>query len=147
MVELIQNAIWIIKPDIYLVSSHRHDFRAYEFDEIEPGTGRKLSIAVDGGDGPYGYARRVGALYDSNRLRLYEERCLTTEDPFERIAEWLVWGTRGKDGKSPLRFRPIKEFTTDHLEAILANCPDIGPWHKKVVEHWLAVKKREVATP
>jgi hypothetical protein len=29
------------------------------------------------------------------------------------------WGTRGKDGKQPLKFVVLKDMTTDHIEAIL----------------------------
>ena len=88
-VTLIQNAIYIPEKDFYLKSSHVHDFRTYVFEgHTDPSNGRTLEISVDGG---LEYSRRVGALYDANRLNLYEERSLTTEDPFEsRIANWLV---------------------------------------------------------
>ena len=34
-------------------------------------------------------------------------------------AKYYVWGTRGKDGKQPLKFIPIKDLETSHIEAIL----------------------------
>ena len=54
----------------------------------------------------------------------------------------LLWGTRGKDGSQPMTYRPIRELAqrpdgVEHLRAILKNCLNIAPLHKRVVEYWL----------
>jgi len=131
--ELIQNAVYIKEADLYIKSNHRHDFVTHTFKD-----GRTLSL-----DGGLDYPRRVGDLLSLVDDGAYEEMCLNTETPFEEIADKLLWGTRGKDGTQPLTYRPIKELASkpdgiNHMRAILANCPAIGPWHKRVVQHWLA---------
>jgi len=133
MPTLLQNAAYVYEEDLYLVSSHVHDY-------IEHTLAADSSVLIL--DGGREYCRRGGDFIRLDAQNRYQEYCLTDEDPFEVIAAKLLWGTRGKDGKQPLRFRPIKEFEVDHLRAILANCPNIGPAHKRVVEHWLAEKTR-----
>lgn len=133
MSQLIQNAVFIPAEDLYLVSSHTHDYVVHCFAGVEP----PLELGIDGG---VSYAKRDG---DFMRLDgLYEEWCLTTEDPFEGwITDRLLWGTRGKDGMQPLTYRPIKELAhrpdgLNHLQAILDNA-NPGPWHRQVVEWWM----------
>ncbi len=134
MSNLLQNAVHILQEDIYVVSTHQHDYVTHVFKDVEP----SLSISVDGGAA---YARRASE--DFLRAEpFYEEFCLTDEDTFEHIEDRLLWGTRGKDGKQPLTYRPIKELAArpdgiSHLEAILANCPKISPMHYTVVDYWL----------
>jgi hypothetical protein len=139
---LLQNAIYVPEDDLYLVSLHRHDFRGHKLRD-----GKML--CVDGGVGEDGYGRRVGDLAELDEAGRYIEFCLTDEDPFEtRIAQMLLWGSAGKDGKDTMTFRPIKEWAyredgVGHLRAILANVPNISPIHKRVVEYWLAKRAQE----
>lgn len=46
-------------------------------------------------------------------------KCITENSDFEEIRKYTFWGSRGKDGKSPLVFKPVKDLDTDHIEAIL----------------------------
>lgn len=139
--QLVQNAIHIVEDDIYLKSSHQHDCVGHVFED-------GLDISVDGG---VEYAKRGGSLvsqyetfaeYTANVAR-YEEWCIMTDDPFETVADRLLWGTRGKLGDQPLAYRPIKSFEIDHLRAILDNVMGISPLHAKVVMHWLEIKTKE----
>ena len=139
--QLVHNAIHDLKDDLYLASWDVHDYVEHVFEEKEPGTKRNLAIAVDGG---LEYCRRVGALYDASEMGLYEEWCLTTDDPFTLVADRLLWGTRGKAGDQPLRYRPIKEFTRDHLRAILKNCPNRSAIVDRVVHYWLDQKTSNI---
>jgi phytoene dehydrogenase-like protein len=132
MPALIQNAVFFYEDDFYLVSTHVHDYAEHVLPDGS-------TLAVDGG---LEYARRAGDFIRLDAQNRYQEYSLTHEDPFEVVAAKLLWGTRGIDGKQLLRFRPIKEFSVDHLRAILDNCPNIGPMHKRVVEHWLAEKTK-----
>lgn len=138
---ILQNALHIRGADLYLVSAHRHDFNCHTFEETEPGSTppRPLRVCVDGG---CDYLRRVGALYDLNVMGLYEEYSLTDADPFAHIADRLLWGNRGKNGSSPLTWRPLRESSIDHLTNILLNCPGRSEWVSRVVRYWLEVKER-----
>lgn len=133
--QLWQNAIYIPEDDLYLKSSHQHDYVEHVFTK-EP----KRTIALDGG---LEYCRRVGDLYDLDEEGRYVEWIVVSTDSFDVIAQKLLWGTRGKNGDEPLTYRPIKELAARpdgiaHMKAILANCLNIGPLHKRVVEYWLA---------
>lgn len=65
--------------------------------------------AVDGG---LEYLRRIGSPD-------YEELSLTDKDDFSKVREVVTWGTRGKDGKQPLKYKKIKDLETEHVCAIL----------------------------
>ena len=128
---LLQNAIYIPDKDLFLKSEHTHDYVCHEFDDGE-------TICIDGG---LDYAKRGG---DFEKIDgRYEEYCLASDGTFEgHITDRLLWGTRGKDGNSPLEYRTIKELAhrpdgLNHMKAILANCLNIAPMHKRVVEYWV----------
>jgi len=133
MTQLTQNSVYIPEDDLYIVSHHTHDYVEHTFRDGK-------TIAVDGG---LDYGRRTGDLYELDEARRYQEWCLTTEDAFEpTIVNRLLWGTRGKDGSQPMTYRPIRELAqrpdgVEHLRAILKNCLNIAPLHKRVVEYWL----------
>lgn len=44
---------------------------------------------------------------------------ITTDSPFTTIRRHFHWGTRGKDGKQPLTWKPLNSLDSDHIEAIL----------------------------
>lgn len=137
MSHLITNAVYIPEDDIYLVSTHRHDFVCHKLRDGK-------EICVDGGTGPEGYGRRVGDLNELDDAKRYIEHCVMSDDPFERIAEMLLWGHRGKDGDQPLSYRPIKELAhrsdgINHLQAILDNCLNASPVHQRVIRYWLDI--------
>lgn len=140
MSKLIQNAIHIPEEDLYLVSTHTHDYVAHTLKD-------GLEIDIDGGPS---YAKRCGDLYKLDEAKRYIEYCLVDDDPFEGfITERLLWGTRGKEGTQPLTFRPIKELAyrpegAAHLQAILDNA-NPGPWHTRVITYWLNRLKEEKA--
>lgn len=67
--------------------------------------------AVDGG---ISYCRLVGDSADLKNL------CVYSEDDHELIRENFMWGTRGKSGQNMLKYKPLKELETEHIEAILA---------------------------
>lgn len=87
-----------------LESMHRHDYVTY----IDA---NGLEYMVDGG---LDYLRRI--VHDDAP---YEELSVRTDDLHEAIREAFKWGTRGKDGKQPLRHVPLKDLTTDHIVAII----------------------------
>ena len=127
---LIQNAAWIPEADLYLRSVNIHDFIRWQSED------GKVDYAVDGGEGRGAYVRRVG--YEGGRVF---DWCLYDTDPFDLIAGRLLWGTFGKEGKEPRRWRPISSLELDHLQAILKTQPHIkGTLTERVVQHWAAEK-------
>lgn len=91
-------------PDgTFLQSCHRQDYKIHLDRNGE-------TYMVDGG---IDYLRR------SVNIIPYKERSLYFGDDFSLIRRFFSWGTRGKDGKSPLKFKPLADLDTDHIQAIL----------------------------
>jgi hypothetical protein len=44
---------------------------------------------------------------------------ITDDVPFEVARQFFSWGTRGKDGRQPIQYKPLMSLDTDHIEAIL----------------------------
>jgi hypothetical protein len=87
-----------------LESKHRHDYVTYT-----DANGKQYMV-----DGGLDYLRRN--LHDDAP---YTELSVYSDAPHAVIREVFKWGTRGKDGKQPLKFVVLKDMTTDHIEAIL----------------------------
>lgn len=87
-----------------LQSFHRHDYKTY-FDLSSNET-----YMIDGGlDYRRGNVNIVPA----------KDLSITTDFPFKTIRQEFCWGTRGKDGKQPIRYIPVCNLETDHILAIL----------------------------
>ena len=87
-----------------LESKHRHDYVTY----VDK-NGKEYMV-----DGGTDYLRRN--VYEDAP---YEELSVYADAPHTVIREVFKWGTRGKDGKQPLKFVVLKDMTTEHIEAIL----------------------------
>ena len=87
-----------------LESMHRHDYVTYV-----DANGKEYMV-----DGGLDYLRRN--VHDDAP---YEELSVYTDDLHIEIRNVFRWGTRGKDGKQPLTYVPLKDLTTEHIEAIL----------------------------
>jgi hypothetical protein len=105
-------------PDGTLLQSrHVHDYATY-------GDKNGYTYMVDGGRD---YLRRN--IVDQAPA---EELSLNVDDPHEAIRERFDWGTRGKDGKSPLTFKLLKDLDNDHIMAILDTQTHIADWTRKL---------------
>lgn len=82
----------------HLVSRHRHDF-------VSCSCGKSF---VDGG---LEYLRR--------NVDNFIETSIYSTDPLEVLQEGFEWGTRGKDGKQPLKYVKLKDISDRHLIKIL----------------------------
>jgi hypothetical protein len=87
-----------------LESRHRHDYVTY----VDK-NGKEYMV-----DGGLEYLRRN--VHDDAP---YEELSVYDDAPYALIREVFKWGTRGKGGRQPLTFVPLKDLTTEHIEAIL----------------------------
>jgi hypothetical protein len=139
MSRLIQNSIHIFSPDIYLNSISVDDYSEHLFPGLtEPGTGRTLGIGIQGG---LEFPQRVGPLYDVNRLGLYEEWCITDEDPFEPvIVDRLLSLWTGS-------WRPIKNLDAGSLYNFHYAFGDIDPLIREVVTYWYQRKPSFASAP
>lgn len=130
--KLIQNAFRVPEEDLYIRSTSSHDFVTWTSKD------GRASLSADGGNT---YVRRVGA--DGGRT---VDWCLYDSDPFELIAERLLWGSYGETGTAPIVHRPIAEFAPDHLRNILtiqlhsSKGGPMGVLYQRVIEHWLATR-------
>jgi hypothetical protein len=105
-----------------LQSFHRHDYKTY----IDA---NGFEYMVDGGTD---YLRRT--LIEEYP---YEELSVYSDAPFETIRQELHWGTRGKDGKQPLTWKPLCELSTKHINAILTTQTHIESWLYRIFEQEL----------
>ena len=100
-----------------LESRHRHDYVTY----VDK-NGKEYMV-----DGGLDYLRRN--LHDDAP---YEELSVYDDAPYALVREVFKWGTRGKDGKQPLKFVPLKDLTTEHIEAILDTQSHIADYVRKL---------------
>ena len=102
MTQMVRNALRT--PDgTVLESYNRHDYKTYT-DTI---TGKEYMI-----DGGNDYVRS-----SANGDEIYIT--ITDDVPFEVARQFFSWGTRGKDGRQPIQYKPLMSLDTDHIEAIL----------------------------
>jgi len=111
-----------------LTSYNRHDYLTHK-DAIT-----KEVLMVDGGND---YARRHVGTYEE--LSVYDDGTHLTR----RSA--LHWGTRGKDNKQPLTYKPIKDLDSDHIEAILRTQTQLSEFYKQVFKEELKYRFDEKA--
>ena len=111
-----------------LTSYNRHDYLTHK-DAIT-----KEVLMVDGGND---YARRHVGTYEE--LSVYDDGSHLTR----RSA--LHWGTRGRDNKQPLTYKPIKDLDSDHIEAILRTQTQLSEFYKEVFKDELKYRFDEKA--
>ncbi len=131
---LIQQAAWIPEDDVYLNSTHVHDYRSYTLRDGQP-------VTIDGGC----EYRRYGP------PELWETRvvdwCLYEDSPLAEVQGKLLWGCRGIRGDEPLHYRPISTLSRDHLAAILRTQLAANPLHLQVVAYWLDILDSAAIVP
>jgi hypothetical protein len=86
--------------------------------------------------------KEINGVWDVKQGRILPPEEYPNCDSIEEQVENFIWGTRGKDGKSPLKYVLLKNCDTDHLQNILKDVKHIQAETKKVIEYIL--KNREV---
>ena len=109
-----------------LESMHRHDYRIYV-----DANGKEYMV-----DGGLDYLRRN--VHDDAP---YEELSVYDDAPYALIRNVFKWGTRGKDGKQPLTYVPLKDLTTEHIEAILDTQSHISDYIRKIFLNELSIRE------
>ena len=103
-----------------LESAHRHDYKEYV-----DSNGKTYMI-----DGGLDYIR-ASANGDEVFLTVY------SDGPHDDIREFMKWGTRGKDGKQPLRYVALKDMDTDHIQACLDTQWQMRPACRTIMQNEL----------
>jgi hypothetical protein len=85
--------------------------------------------------------RQINGIWDVKQGRILPLEEYPHCDFFKEKVSNCIWGTYGKDGKSPLKYVLLKNCETDHLQNILKNVKHIQFDTKKVIEYIL--KNRE----
>lgn len=93
-------------------SYHQHDYVVVEED------GEKY--VVDGGEA---YARRSD---NGENCSVY------ADEPFVRVREYFVWGTRGKDNDGPFSWVLLCDMSDNHIENVLETQTQIPDWKKNM---------------
>lgn len=109
-----------------LHSKHRHDYVTHKDKNGE-------TYSTDGG---IDYAHR-----SAGHNQDYEEMDVYSDAPHQEIRAAFHWGTRGKDGKSPLEWKPIETLSTQHIEAIIETQHHIPKHIRKVFEDELKYRE------
>ena len=109
--KLIAN-IWRTPTGEILQSKHRHDMQV-----------DSAGNYIDGGI--EGYIRRGGDILNMD----WDNLCVYTDDPHEKIREVFVWKSYGKNFSQPEGvYTLLKDLTDEHIEAILET-------QKQIPEH------------
>jgi len=87
-------------------------------------------------DGGLSYGR-YGAK-DLDKLIVYN---YYADDPFDLVRCYATRGSRGKDGKQPLKWIPLKDMDDDYLEAVL----EYGgaDWHLELIRKEIKYREHE----
>ncbi len=104
--QLIRNA-WRTPDGTVIESRHRHDFVTHVDANGE-------EYMVDGG---------LDYIRANVNKEPAESMCLYDTEPHSVQRDVLTWGTYGKNGDESLTYKKISEMTSNHIKAVLAECP------------------------
>lgn len=122
MHQIISNKVQCLSCGDIIESRHRHDFVSCKCG----------ATSVDGG---YDYARVLG--------NTWKDMLVTTSSPFEVQREAFSWKSYGKDGKQKPTTIPLKNLTSDHIQAILDTQVHIaGTWVEKLLRKELEYREK-----
>ena len=108
-------------PDGTVIESlHRYDYNTYL-----DANGKEYMI-----DGGNDYIRS-SAHGDEVFLTVY------SDEPHDKVREFMKWGTRGKGGKKPLHYVALKDMDTDHIQACLDTQWQMRPDYRIIMQNEL----------
>lgn len=124
-------ASFCITPDgTVLQSYHRHDYKTYTDKNGE-------EYMIDGG---CAYTRC------SVNDEPAEYFTVTTDDTHKVKRKWFHWGTYGKNGDQPLKWKPLQDLDTEHIEAILETQSHIPEHLRELFKDELEYRKQVSTT-
>ena len=108
-------------PDGTIIQScHVHDYVTY-LDK------NGFEYSVDGG---LDYLKRSW----STNAPPYQELSVYEDDSHQLIRQYMRWGTRGPQGKDPLKWITLAEMTDDHIAACLRTQHQMAERFKKAMQ-------------
>ena len=124
MRQLVYNAVTCLDCLETIVSYHRHDYKTCQCSN---------QAMVDGGTD---YVR-----YGAKEMHKVVHHDVYADDDFQIVRQYATRGSRGKDGKQPLRYIPLCEMDDDYLEAVL----DYGgaEWHLDLIRKEIKYREDE----
>lgn len=90
-------------------------------------------------DGGLSYFHRSQNDFEAEDLSIVVDELI----PHSIVREYMVWGTRGKDGKSPLKFVSVKDMTTDHIEAVIETQVQINAFFRQSFQKELEWRRKK----
>lgn len=122
MRQLVYNAVTCTECKELLVSYSLHDYKTCSCPN---------GAFVDGGF----YYSRYGAKDMDKLIHV----TYYNDDPFDVVRCYATRGSRGKDGKQPLTWIPLKDMDDDYLEAVL----EYGgaEWHLELIRKEIEYRK------
>lgn len=82
----------------------------------------------------------INNLASMSMYGMEENKLLQIHFPNINPREYLYWGTYGKDGDQPLKYKLIKDLDTDHIKAILETQHHINDLYKSTLENELQLR-------
>jgi len=128
MKQLVYNSITCDECSETIVSYHRHDYKTCSCPN---------EAMVDGGTD---YLR-----YGAKNMSKIKQFAVYADDDFDIVRKHATRGSRGKDGKQPLKYIPICEMDDDYLEAVL----DYGDadWHIDLIKKEIDYRQKHIKLP
>jgi hypothetical protein len=122
--QLVYNSVTCLECNETIVSYHRHDYKTCSCPN---------SAMVDGGTAYLRYGAK-----DMSKIKIF---AVYTDDPYETVRQYATRGSRGVDGKQPLKWIPLAEMEDDHLESVL----DYGgpDWHIDLIKKEIQFRKED----
>jgi hypothetical protein len=87
-------------------------------------------------DGGFDYVR-----YGAMHMNKVVHHGVYADDDFQIVRQYATRGSRGKDGKQPLKYIPLCEMDDDYLQAVL----DYGgaEWHLDLIRKEIKYREDE----
>ena len=121
--QLIYNSVTCLECGETLVSNYTHDFKTCSCPQ---------QTSVDGG---LSYGR-----YSGKDLSKVQTNYLYDDAPFEVIREYLMRGSRGKNGDEELKYVKLKNIDDAWLQAIIVYENEYRP-QNRMLKYYLAEKE------
>lgn len=123
MSKIIQNALFCTKCNTFIQSNSVHDYQLCNCKN------KQKQCMVDGG------RDYVHTSVNEHQIELH----VYDDESVSEMAEKLLWGTYGEDGKDPFKWKLLKDCTREHLYAILTSGQKINKYHFDVINYLLEI--------
>lgn len=110
MDKILFNSVICLNCGEQLISRHTHDYKTCTCEN---------ETMVDGG---LDYVR-----FGGKDLNLAQSFVLNDSEPFETLRRYIERGSRGKDGKQPLKYVKLKDIDDEYLDSLIKYEEELRP--------------------